>query len=170
MRSSQTCGSEEKAGRRARAARPLAARALAGASLAAGAAAGAGGPPAPGAAARAAAPGADGERDVTKQNAVRLEEMFAGRFPGVQVYPQGGGVMIRVRGVNTFTGNTEPLFVVDGQVLSQGNGGVLDLNPNDIARIEVLKSATDLAMYGSRSGNGVVRVTTKRPRRPSGGA
>lgn len=96
--------------------------------------------------------------------------MFAGRFPGVQVFQQGGGVLIRVRGVNTFQGNVEPLFVLDGQILAQGNGGVIDVNPSDIARIEVLKSATDLAMYGSRSGNGVVRITTKRGNRPSGDA
>jgi TonB-dependent SusC/RagA subfamily outer membrane receptor len=88
--------------------------------------------------------------------------MFAGRFPGVQVYQQSGGVVIRVRGTNTINGNSEPLFVLDGQPMVQGNGGVIDVNPNDIARIEVLKSATDLAMYGSRSANGVVRITTKR--------
>jgi TonB-dependent SusC/RagA subfamily outer membrane receptor len=103
-----------------------------------------------------------GDRDVTRQNAVRLEEMFAGRFPGVQVYQQGGGVVIRVRGQTTLNGSSEPLFVLDGQPMVQGNGGVIDVNPNDIARIEVLRSATDLAMYGSRSANGVVRITTKR--------
>jgi TonB-dependent SusC/RagA subfamily outer membrane receptor len=111
-----------------------------------------------------------GDRDVQNQRALRLEEMFAGRFPGVQVYAQGGGVLIRVRGATTISGSTEPLFVLDGQPLAQGNGGVIDVNPNDIARIEVLKSPTDLAMYGSRSGNGVVRITTKRGRRPTGGA
>jgi TonB-dependent SusC/RagA subfamily outer membrane receptor len=109
-----------------------------------------------------------GDRDVQGQNAVRTQELFEGRFPGVQVYAQGGGVAVRVRGASTINGSTEPLFVLDGQPLAQGNGGVIDINPNDIARIEVLRSPTDLAMYGSRSGNGVVRITTKRGRKPSG--
>jgi|GEM_PF-1221615 len=109
-----------------------------------------------------------GDRDVQGQRAARLEEMFAGRFPGVQVFPSGGGVLVRVRNAGGFSSNGEPLFVLDGQPLAQGNGGVIDVNPNDIARIEVLRSPTDLAMFGSRGGNGVVRITTKRARKPSG--
>jgi TonB-dependent SusC/RagA subfamily outer membrane receptor len=164
MRSSQS-----QARRRSNAA----ARVLAGAALAAGAACA--GKRAGGAAPtpeRSVAPSSPtvGDRDVSGQNALRLEELFAGRFPGVQVFAQGGGVVVRVRGVNTINGTAEPLFVLDGQALAQGNGGVIDVNPSDIARIEVLKSATDLAMYGSRSGNGVVRITTKRANRSPSGA
>jgi TonB-dependent SusC/RagA subfamily outer membrane receptor len=143
----------------------LAAAALAtGAAACGGKAGGAKQAPAPsaGTAGTATTGAATGDRDASARNAVRLEEMFAGRFPGVQVYQQSGGVVIRVRGANTINGSAEPLFVLDGQPLVQGNGGVIDVNPNDIARIEVLKSAGELAMYGSRGANGVVRITTKR--------
>jgi TonB-dependent SusC/RagA subfamily outer membrane receptor len=62
------------------------------------------------------------------------------------------------------SGSGEPLYVIDGFPRQPGTGGLLDINPNDIARIEVLKDPTSLAEYGSRGGNGVVRVTTKKGR------
>lgn len=95
----------------------------------------------------------------------RPEELFRGRFPGVHVYATGGGIAVRVRGQSSFHGNTEPLYVVDGMPLAPGSGGVLGINPNDIARIEVVKGGAELAEYGSRGGNGVIKITTKRPGR-----
>ena len=94
----------------------------------------------------------------------RAEELFEGRFPGVQVYRAPGGIIVRVRGGSTMSGSGEPLYVIDGFPRQPGTGGLLDINPNDIARIEVLKDPTSLAEYGSRGGNGVVRVTTKKGR------
>ena len=93
-----------------------------------------------------------------------VENMLAGRFPGVTVTPVfGGGLQIRVRGgSNSFYGGSEPLFVLDEVALPAGSGGIVHVNPYDIAKIEVLKNPTDVAIYGVRGGNGVVKITTKK--------
>jgi TonB-dependent SusC/RagA subfamily outer membrane receptor len=95
-----------------------------------------------------------------------MEDLFVGRFPGVTVSrTTGGGLQIRIRGgSNTFYGSDEPLYVVDDTPLAPGSGGILFLNPYDIQKIEVLKNPADIAMYGIRGGNGVVKITTKRSR------
>ncbi len=99
------------------------------------------------------------------QPTARVEELFAGRFPGVQVFAApGGGIEVRIRGATSVNASNEPLYVVDGYPLPAGTGGLLGINPNDVARIEVLKSAGEVGEYGVRGANGVVRVTTKRPR------
>jgi TonB-dependent SusC/RagA subfamily outer membrane receptor len=83
----------------------------------------------------------------------------------VQVFPAaGGGIEVRIRGATSINGSNEPLFVVDGYPLPSGTGGLLALNPSDVARIEVLKTAGEIAEYGVRGANGVVRVYTKRGR------
>lgn len=92
----------------------------------------------------------------------QVEELFSGRFPGVQVYAAEGGIVVRIRGTTTLTGNSEPLYVIDGLAVPPGSNGLIGINPADVARIEVVKDAADLAGYGSRAGNGVVRITTKR--------
>lgn len=96
-----------------------------------------------------------------------MEDLFAGRFPGVSVSrTDGGGLQIRIRGgSNTFYGSDEPLYVVDDTPLQPGSGGIIFLNPNDIQKIEVLKNPADIALYGMRGGNGVVKITTKKPGR-----
>ena len=96
----------------------------------------------------------------------RVEDLIAGRFAGVEVVrlPNGSSA-IHVRGINTFIGNTEPLFVIDGMEVAPGPGGaLLGLNPADVARIEVLKDAGATALYGIRGANGVILITTKRAR------
>jgi TonB-dependent SusC/RagA subfamily outer membrane receptor len=95
-----------------------------------------------------------------------MEDLFAGRFPGVSVTrADGGGLQLRIRGgSNTFYGSNEPLVVVDGTPLPPGTNGIVYLNPRDIQRIEVLKNPADTAIYGIRGGNGVIRITTTRPR------
>jgi TonB-dependent SusC/RagA subfamily outer membrane receptor len=92
----------------------------------------------------------------------RIEELFIGRFPGVQVYTTDGGVQIRIRGATSINGSGEPLVVVDGQQMTQGSNGLVGINPRDIAKIEVLKDAVAMAEYGVRGGNGIIRITTKR--------
>jgi TonB-linked SusC/RagA family outer membrane protein len=72
----------------------------------------------------------------------------------------GGGVNIVIRGTGTINDNS-PLYVVDG-IISPGIGG---LNPADVENISILKDAASAAIYGSRGGNGVVIVTTKKGRR-----
>jgi TonB-dependent SusC/RagA subfamily outer membrane receptor len=94
-----------------------------------------------------------------------MEDLFAGRFAGVTVSrTSGGGLQIRIRGgSNSFYGSEEPLYVVDDTPLPPGSGGIVLLSPNDVQKIEVLKNPADIAMYGVRGANGVVKITTKRP-------
>lgn len=94
-----------------------------------------------------------------------------GRVSGVQITQNsaapGGSISMRIRGVNSINGTSEPLYVVDGVQLSN-SGGVNDIsslsiiNPNDIESVAVLKDASATAIYGARAANGVVLITTKR--------
>ena len=104
------------------------------------------------------------DQDMRGVRARQVEELIVGRFAGVQVLPTpSGGFTIRIRGLGTFTGNPEPLYVVDGQPVRVTQGQGIDwLNPGDIARIDVLKDAASTALYGMRGGNGVILITTKR--------
>ena len=90
----------------------------------------------------------------------RLADLIAGRVAGVDVRRVGGGYRVTVRGSNTLIGSNEPLFVVDGLELM--GPGLPDLDPNDVARITVLKDAGAAAIYGSRGANGVILITTRR--------
>ncbi|HEY0896870.1 MAG TPA: TonB-dependent receptor [Sphingobacteriaceae bacterium] len=86
-------------------------------------------------------------------------QLLQGQASGVTVIAQGApgsNANIMIRGVTSF-GNTQPLVIVDGV---QGN--LNDLNPNDIASIQILKDAGAASIYGVRGANGVVVVTTKR--------
>lgn len=103
------------------------------------------------------------ESEFGQQPVGRVEELFIGRFPGVQVYNVNGQVQIRIRGASSFTASTEPLILVDGQPLTPGSGGLIGLNPRDIHKIEVLKDAISTAEFGVRGSNGVIKITTKRP-------
>lgn len=91
-----------------------------------------------------------------------VANMLQGKVAGVSVTPlsgqPGAGVSIRVRGLGSLGGNTEPLWVIDGVV----GASSADLNPNDIETISILKDGSAAALYGSRGANGVVQVTTKR--------
>lgn len=128
--------------------------------------------------------------DVNRVPAQSLDEILKGRVTGVAVTggsgAPGGGMILRMRGVNSLLGSAEPLFVVDGVIVSNARipGGanavtraetgvigsmqenplnrIADLNPNDIASIEVLRGASASALYGSKASNGVVIITTKR--------
>lgn len=102
------------------------------------------------------------EKDFGNQRVTRVEELFAGRFPGVEVFNAPGGIQVRIRGQTTLYSESEPLFVVDGTPLASGTGGLLAINPRDVARIEVLKDAVSTSTYGLRGANGVIKVTTKR--------
>lgn len=85
----------------------------------------------------------------------------------------GGAPNVQIRGTSSLIGGTQPLYVVDGvplndQVLSSAQGGgsglnpLLDLNPNDIESMTVLKDAAAVAIYGSRGTNGVVLIKTRK--------
>ena len=88
-------------------------------------------------------------------------DAMQGRMAGVQILSNNGpgeGADIKIRGTSTFSGGVDPLYVVDGQQLEN----IDNLNPNDIASIEVLKDGASAAIYGSKSANGVVIITTKK--------
>lgn len=98
--------------------------------------------------------------EIEKMPILRIEQALQGRTAGVQVTNQSGqpgeSPSIRIRGVGT-TGNSEPLYVIDGMV----RGGLDQINPGDIESMEVLKDAASAAIYGARAANGVVLITTK---------
>jgi TonB-dependent starch-binding outer membrane protein SusC len=129
--------------------------------------------------------------DLTRAPAQTVDEALQGKVPGADIRTNsgapGGGVQVQIRGVNTATGNSDPLFVVDGVIYSNetiptglfqatgsgplggegplqddGANRLADLNPADIESIEVLKSAAASSIYGSKAANGVVIITTKR--------
>ena len=89
-------------------------------------------------------------------------EAIQGMIPGADITKvsgkEGSGDSIHIRGTRTISGNTGPLYIIDG---IQG-GNINNMNPNDIESIEVLKDASSTAIYGSQGANGVIIVTTKR--------
>lgn len=113
-----------------------------------------------------------------------VDQMLQGTSPGVQVTTAssepGGAISIRIRGASSITGNSEPLYVIDGFPIendiegsSPGNGGrsrttpanpLVTLNPSEIESISVLKDASATAIYGARGANGVIIITTKQGR------
>ncbi|WP_405381036.1 SusC/RagA family TonB-linked outer membrane protein [Maribacter sp. LLG6340-A2] len=98
---------------------------------------------------------------ITQRNVNNPLEGIQGNLPGVVITNStgrvGDGFDINIRGNNSFSGDAQPLFVVDGVPTD----GIDFLNPQDIERIDVLKDASSAAIYGSRGANGVVIVTTK---------
>ncbi|WP_171037099.1 TonB-dependent receptor [Maribacter algarum] len=96
------------------------------------------------------------------QPLTRVEEALQGRAAGVTVAKANGApganVKVRIRGVNSITGNNDPLVVVDGIL----GGDLSTINPNDIAAMDVLKDASATAIYGVRGSNGVIIITTKK--------
>lgn len=94
-----------------------------------------------------------------------VDQALQGRAAGVQVVNNdgapGNGVTVVIRGVGSF-GTSDPLYVVDGYPIT---GGLNNINPSDIASIDVLKDASATAIYGVRAANGVVIVTTKKGKR-----
>lgn len=112
-----------------------------------------------------------------------LESLLQGHMAGVEVNnmsgaPGGGGAVVSIRGYNSFFVDGEgsdrnygtPLYVVDGVPMQAftspitGTNTLSDLDPSMIESIEVLKDAASSAIYGSRAGNGVILITTKKGR------
>ncbi len=99
--------------------------------------------------------------EIENAPASSIQELLQGRVAGVTVIEQGGGIAVRIRGVNSILGSNEPLYVIDGIPVTPGPNGYLSINPYDVKSIEVLKG-TNAAIYGVRGANGVIVVTTKR--------
>lgn len=109
--------------------------------------------------------GAVAKVDLEKATAIpttNVAEMIRGQAAGVQITlgsaRPGGNSDILIRGRNSITGGNAPLIVLDGFPIPDIN----DVNPDDIASVEVLKDAASQAIYGARASNGVVLITTKR--------
>ena len=107
--------------------------------------------------------------DVTAEDIERapgqpIEEILKGRVAGVTVTQGEGGLVVRIRGVSSFYGNNDPLYVLDDVPISPGPGGFLrGISPYDIESINVLKDPAETALYGVRGANGVILIRTKRP-------
>jgi TonB-linked SusC/RagA family outer membrane protein len=122
------------------------------------------------------------EDNIARQS-VTIDQLLQGRAAGVQVTQNAAnpnsGISVRIRGTNSLRGNNEPLYVVDGVIISsagegtQGTGGfgntgqeqqngLNGINPRDIESMQILKDASATAIYGSRGANGVVLITTKK--------
>ncbi|SHE98737.1 SusC/RagA family TonB-linked outer membrane protein [Dysgonomonas macrotermitis] len=100
------------------------------------------------------------EKPVTSVNQA-LQGRLAGVFISQGAKPTDEA-SIRIRGINTIDGSTDPIYVVDGIVMDNWYGGFNATNVADIASVEVLKDASATALYGSRGANGVVVITTKK--------
>ena len=99
-------------------------------------------------------------KDLQAVPATTFAQQLQGRASGLSIVNDatpGGNATVRIRGFGT-TGNNDPLYVIDG-VPTENSG---NLNPNDIETIQILKDASSASIYGSRAGNGVVIITTKK--------
>ncbi len=100
-------------------------------------------------------------------SALQLEQLIQGRVAGVEIIRlDASRISLRIRGTNSITSGTEPLYVIDGMKVHAESftDAMAGINPADVASIEVLKDAGATAIYGSEGANGVVIVTTRRGR------
>ncbi|RYC68021.1 SusC/RagA family TonB-linked outer membrane protein [Spirosoma sordidisoli] len=102
-------------------------------------------------------------KEIQDEPVVQIGQALQGKVAGLQVTQNSGapgsGLLIRVRGTGTVN-NSDPLYVVDGNL----NSNPLDLVPDQIESIQVLKSASAAAIYGAQGANGVILITTKQGR------
>jgi TonB-dependent SusC/RagA subfamily outer membrane receptor len=92
-----------------------------------------------------------------------IEQTLQAHIPGITLTSNADGtVSVRIRGISTFMGGTQPLYVIDGvPIQASPNGGLVGINPHDIASIEVFKDPVNTSLYGVRGGNGVIVIKTK---------
>jgi TonB-dependent starch-binding outer membrane protein SusC len=117
---------------------------------------------------------------VSRAQAVTIDQALQGKIAGAQISqnsggPGGGGISVRLRGVNSFISGSDPLYIIDGVIIDNGSGQLTDLggrsnpqnrladlNPADIERVEIIRGAAAAALYGSRANNGIVQIFTKK--------
>jgi len=128
-----------------------------------------------------------GAEELTKVGAPTFASAMYGKAAGVRIQTAPGGgtssVSINVRGMSSITGSTQPLIVMDGVPIRNGDAntevnywasqrinsnGLVDINPEDIESVSILKGAAASALYGSEAANGVVVITTKTGRGQQG--
>lgn len=116
--------------------------------------------------------------DIKDVPAASIESLLQGRMAGIEINnqggaPGGGGTVVNIRGYNSlFVGDGrdygEPLYVIDGVPVHSftspitGTNALAEIDPSTIESVEVLKDAASAAIYGSRAGNGVILITTKK--------
>ncbi|WP_028296368.1 SusC/RagA family TonB-linked outer membrane protein [Olivibacter sitiensis] len=116
-------------------------------------------------------------RDFENSAATSIDQALSGKISGAQITQNSGnpagGISVRLRGTSTVVGSGDPLYIVDGVIINNNSTELLDLggyaqnrlvdiNPNDVERIEIIKGAAAAAIYGSRASNGVVQIFTKK--------
>jgi TonB-dependent SusC/RagA subfamily outer membrane receptor len=125
---------------------------------------------------------------IARSGTATLTDALQGKVAGLQINDSGtgagGSTRIVLRGNSSLSDNNEPLYVIDGVPYDTGGhdidgqaglwggtdraGGAFDINPEDIESVSVLKGPTAAALYGSRAGNGVILITTKKGGRTEG--
>jgi TonB-linked SusC/RagA family outer membrane protein len=119
-------------------------------------------------------------KNLTEARENNVINSLSGRVAGLQLYKTGNGptgsTRIVIRGNNSLGGNNQPLIVVDGIPMDNyqtatgqsefgsfdGGNGISDINPDDVESVTVLKGPAAAALYGTRGGNGVILITTKK--------
>lgn len=116
-------------------------------------------------------------RELENSTATSVDQALAGKVAGAQISQNSGnpagGISVRLRGNSTISGSSDPLYIIDGVIVNNSSSELIDLggysqnrlvdiNPADIDRIEIIKGAAGAAIYGSRASNGVVQIFTKR--------
>ena len=100
--------------------------------------------------------------DYRTQAVVQVTDMLTGTIAGFnsnQSTSAAGGASLEIRGPKSLSAGTDPLIVLDGVIY---NGNLMDINPNDIASVDILKDASSAAVFGSKAAAGVVIITTNR--------
>ena len=110
--------------------------------------------------------------DMQQTSASTMDQMLQGRAAGMQLTSNsgaaGGSTSIQIRGVNSLNSSNEPVYVIDGAIITSEAGSnvysnpLADLNPNDVESIEILKDASATAIYGAQAANGVIIVNMKK--------
>lgn len=101
-------------------------------------------------------------KDLQKENPTSVQDLLRANIPGLSIglntAAKPGG-SLHIRGTNSLTAGTSPLIVVDGTIYY---GALADINPQDVATIDVLKGASAAAVYGAKAANGVIVISTKK--------
>ena len=93
----------------------------------------------------------------------RIEEFLRGKVPGLEIINQGNSFTLRIRGTGSMIVDKEPLVIVDGVMIQEGNipNALAGLTPDDIKQVNVLKDVASTSIYGGRGAGGVILITTK---------
>lgn len=104
-------------------------------------------------------------QQISEMPSTNLATALASRAPGIEVHSNstqpGANATVNVRGINSISQTSGPLYIVDGVALT---GDIRNINPSDIESVEILKDAAAAGIYGSRAAEGVILITTKKPK------